>query len=62
MKNGFTIIGLLFLVLGGMILADGILPVRSQNPNPSFLEILFGLGVGFVGWIIRQRGEAPRRF
>jgi hypothetical protein len=61
MKHGFAIVGLLLMILGGLFVADGILPVRSHNPNPSFLEIILGLGVGFIGWIIRQRGKAARK-
>jgi len=53
MKNALTITGLVLIILGGLFLVDGILPTRSHNPNPSILEIILGLGLGFLGWFIR---------
>jgi drug/metabolite transporter (DMT)-like permease len=61
MKTVFTVFGLLLIILGGLFIIDGVLPVRSHNPNPSFLEIILGLGASFVGWIIWQRGKVLRK-
>jgi uncharacterized membrane protein len=56
-KKSLAFIGLLLIILGGLFVIDGILPVRSHNPNHSVLEIFLGVGMGFIGWFIRQKGK-----
>jgi hypothetical protein len=55
LKKGPAIIGLLLIIFGGLFVIDGILPTRSLGPNPSVLEMILGVGMGLIGWFIRQK-------
>jgi hypothetical protein len=57
LKKGPAIIGLLLIIFGGLFVIDGILPTRSLGPNPSVLEMILGVGMGLIGWFIRQKGK-----
>ena len=48
------ILGITFLVVGILIVADGLLPLRSQAPNPFWIEIAIGLVLSVVGWAFRK--------
>jgi hypothetical protein len=50
----FRVIGIILLVVGILIAADGLLPLRSAGPNPSWFEFLFGTVICITGWIIRS--------
>jgi hypothetical protein len=57
MNKGLAIIGLLLIIFGGLFVIDGILPTRSLGSNPSVLEMILGVGMGLIGWFIRQNGK-----
>jgi hypothetical protein len=57
LKKGPAIIGLLLIIFGGLFVIDGILPTRSLGSNPSVLEMILGVGMGLIGWFIRQNGK-----
>ena len=44
----------LFVIVGVLFLADGLLPLRSHAGNPSWEEILIGAGLLFIGWVVRK--------
>jgi len=51
-----VVFGLLLLIFGGFSFIDCVLPMRSDGPNPSVVEIVTGLVVGVIGWSMRRAG------
>jgi hypothetical protein len=41
------------LLLGGLCIFDGLLPIRSAGPSPSWAEVLIGLVIVACSWCIR---------
>jgi hypothetical protein len=46
--------GVALLVFGVLIFADGLLPTRSAGPNSSWFEIVTGIVLCIVGWLLRR--------
>jgi hypothetical protein len=42
------------MVLGLLIAVDGLLPMRSVGPNPSWIEFVLGIVICSVGWFVRR--------
>ena len=58
-----TVLGLLAMLAGIALLMDGLLPTRSKGPNPSWLGVVVGFGIGFAGFAVRRmarRAHADR--
>jgi hypothetical protein len=51
--------GVVLLVFGVLFLADGLLPLRSAGPNPSWFEVVVGVVLCIVGWLLR-RASLPK--
>ena len=49
-----TFIYIPFIFIGVVTLIDGLLPTRSLGPNPSIIEIIFGIITLALGLYIRQ--------
>ena len=49
------IITLIAITIGILSIIDGILPTRSEPPNPSWPEVLLGLVFLFVGTVGRRK-------
>jgi cobalamin synthase len=52
--TAFRICGVILLVAGVLVAADGLLPMRSAGPNPSWFEFVFGAVICIAGWILRR--------
>ena len=48
------ITGLALLVLGILLVLDGLLPTRSDGPNPSWLVATVGVVLCVAGWMLRR--------
>lgn len=46
--------GVVLLVVGILFAADGLLPLRSGGPNPSWVEFMIGAVICIVGWLFRR--------
>jgi hypothetical protein len=42
------------MMCGALFAVDGLLPVRSVGPNPSWLEFVLGAVICSVGWFVRR--------
>jgi len=49
-----SLLGLLAMLAGIASLADGLLPIRSHGPNPSWLEVVVGFVLGLAGFVVRR--------
>ena len=55
-----AVVGLLAMLAGAGLLVDGLLPSRSNGPNPSWAEVIFGLVVTMSGAAIRLKAGKVR--
>lgn len=51
------IFGIVLLVLGVIFIGDGLLPLRSHGPNPSWVEVAAGVTFTVIGWILRRHAR-----
>jgi hypothetical protein len=49
-----ALLGLLAVLAGIALLLDGLLPSRSHGPNPAWLEVAVGCGMGLAGFVMRR--------
>ena len=49
-----ALLGLLAMLAGIALLLDGLLPTRSHEPNPSWLEVVIGIGIALAGFVVRR--------
>lgn len=49
-----AVLGLMAMVAGVVLVLNGLLPLRSHGPNPSWLEVVCGLLLGIAGFLLRH--------